>query len=284
MEIYQLRQFLAVVEMRSFTRAALRIGVSQPALSTGISKLEEALGVLLFTRDRRSVALTAQGHRFAVRARQILDACSQAKSEARLNDTGAQARIAILSSLPTQKITALAKACVRAFPEINFDFREAISSDGFELLEKGKVDFAIAAASTENDDDFQKSLFEESYMLACAVDHPFSQRSAIRLNDIHDEKFVLRTSCEARRATQDILSSQSIRPRLVARTSQDDRALELVAAGIGVALMPALFAAPGVIRVPISDYQMNRRIVVRRRPDSDEKIFQFLARTNLEHL
>jgi DNA-binding transcriptional LysR family regulator len=288
MEIYQLRQFLAVVEMRSFTRAATHVGVSQPALSAGISKLEEELGVTLVNRDRRAISLTPHGQRFATRARQILDACSLARTEARPSDAREQVRLGVLSSLPMHKIIALARACLRAFPEVTFEFREETSADLYDLLEKGKIDFAIAAARSGTDDDDQSQLFQESYMLACHVDHPFAHRDVISLGDVHEENFVLRTTCEARRATQETLAARGIRPRVVARTAQDDRALSLVAAGIGLALMPALFVSPGVMRVPIADYEMTRRIVVRRQAKQPaaaaESLFRFLSRIDLRCL
>ena len=287
MELYQIRQFLAVADMRSFTRAATHIGVSQPALSAGMSKLEDELGVTLLVRDRRGVSLTIQGRQFSARARQILDACSVAKTEVRLNDTREQIRLGVLSSLPMQKVTTLAKACLKAFPDISFEFREENNSDLYDLLEKTKIDFAIAASKSCIDDSQQAALFEEAYMLACHIDHPFARRDSILLGDIHEEDFVLRTTCEARRATQDILNARGIRPRVVARTAQDDRALSLVAAGVGIALMPALFACPGVMRVPISDYDLSRKIVIRRqvaqRSEADE-VFRFLGRIELQHL
>lgn len=128
---------------------------------------------------------------------------------------------------------------------------------------------------------------EEPYMLACHVDHPLARRGAISLSDIDGENFVLRTSCEARSATQDIMIERGIRTKVTARTAQDDRAFNLVAAGIGVALMPALFSGVGVARVPISDLPITRTLVVRmkRTPTkSAERIFHFLKEKDVHYL
>ncbi|MGY3618343.1 LysR family transcriptional regulator [Bradyrhizobium sp. USDA 10063] len=287
MEIYQFRQLLAVAETNSFTRAAERLNVSQPALSAGISKLEEELGVVLVHRDRRAVHLTKHGQRLAVRARQVLEVCSNARAEMRENDRLETIALGVMPSLPIAKISAIAKACVSAFPEISFDFREGHSAELHEMLGKGKLDLAFASSLTEEDGPLQARLLDEPYMLACHIDHPLARCGAISLSDIDGENFVLRTSCEARRATQDIMTERGIRTKVVARTAQDDRAFNLVAAGIGLALMPALFSGAGVARVPISDFSVSRTLVVRMNPKSKgaaEAVFNFLKEKDVRYL
>jgi DNA-binding transcriptional LysR family regulator len=287
MEIYQFRQLLAVAETSSFTRAAERLNVSQPALSAGISKLEEELGVTLVHRDRRAVHLTKHGQRLAVRAKQVLDVCSTARAEMRANDTLETIALGVMPSLPIEKISSIAKACVSAFPEVSFDFREGNSAELHEMLGKEKLDLAFASSLTEEDDPLQARLMDEPYMLACHADHPLARCGSISLSDIDGENFVLRTSCEARRATQDIMIERGIRTKVVARTAQDDRAFNLVAAGIGVALMPALFSGANVARIPISDFTVSRTLVVRmqRKPKkSTEAIFNFLREKDVRYL
>lgn len=83
MEIYQFRQLIAIAEARSFRRAATRLGLTQPALSAGIRKLENELGVRLFDRASDGVKLTAYGKVVAARARQILETCTQVYGEIR---------------------------------------------------------------------------------------------------------------------------------------------------------------------------------------------------------
>ena len=289
MEIYQLRQFLAVAETRSFTRAAEQLGVSQPALSTGISKLEKELGVSLLLRDRRASTLTNYGLSFVGRARQILDMCSASKAEMRTNDTRKAIRLGVMPSLPIQTVSAISKACITTFPDSLFYFREGQSAELHELIEKGKLDLALVSSSTSVDDHQQVPLIDEPYLIACHVDHPFARFKSIKLTDLNDQNFILRTSCEARRATQDILSSRGIRIRIVASTAQDDRALHLVGAGIGIALMPASFIARGVVRIPVSDYNIVRTLIVRMnnqskvRPDV-QNIFEFLRQTKIRYL
>jgi DNA-binding transcriptional LysR family regulator len=287
MDIYQFRQLLAVAETNSFTRAAERLNVSQPALSAGISKLEDELGVILVHRDRRAIHLTNHGQRLATRARQVLEVCSAARAEMRANDALDTIALGVMPSLPIAKVSAIAKACVAAFPEVVFDFREGHSAELHEMLDRDKLDLAFTSSLIDQDDPLQARLMEEPYMLACHIDHPLARRGSISLSDIDGENFVLRTSCEARRATQEIMSERGIRTKVIARTAQDDRAFNLVAAGIGVALMPALFSGAGVARVAISDLPITRSLVVRmkRKPKkSAEAIFRFLKEKDVRYL
>src|SRR5262245_18346443 len=133
MEIYRFRQLLAVAETKSFARDAERLNVSQPALSAGISKLEDELGVILVHRDRRAVHLTKHGQRLAMRAKQVLDVCSTARAEMRANDTPETIAEGLMPSLPIEKISSIAKACVSAFPDVSFDFREGNSAELHEM-------------------------------------------------------------------------------------------------------------------------------------------------------
>jgi DNA-binding transcriptional LysR family regulator len=81
MELYQIRHFAAVAETGSFTKAAVRAAVSQPALSASIAKLEEELGVKLFHRSPKSVTLTPAGRRFQMTAQEVLGSCNKVKAE-----------------------------------------------------------------------------------------------------------------------------------------------------------------------------------------------------------
>jgi DNA-binding transcriptional LysR family regulator len=114
------------------------------------------------------------------------------------------------------------------------------------------------------------ALFTEPYVLAVNQNHRFAKLRSIKLDDLQGEPFILRTSCETFQDTTALLIARGIRTRLVYRTDQDDRALGLVAAGIGLALMPALYKAAGVVNVHISDFKTKRTIGLRWLPQVQE--------------
>src|ERR1700739_1615661 len=101
MELYQIRHFAAVAETGSFTKAAIRAAVTQPALSTSIAKLEDELGVKLFNRSPKSVTLTPAGERFQATADEILDACNKVKAELQATAVDKPLRIGVLRTLPS---------------------------------------------------------------------------------------------------------------------------------------------------------------------------------------
>src|SRR5215471_17152727 len=98
MELEQLRQFMKVAEFGNFTRAAEAVGLSQPALSRSIGRLEEELGQPVFERQTRQVTLTDAGKSLHARAQQIVSLAEDAKSE--ISDDGQTGRIRV-GAIPT---------------------------------------------------------------------------------------------------------------------------------------------------------------------------------------
>ena len=121
-------------------------------------------------------------------------------------------------------------------------------------------------------------LFKEPYVLAVSLDHRFAKLKSITLKDLNNEPFIVRTSCETFQNTTKVLLERGIRARLVYRTEHDDRALALVGAGVGVALVPALDDGPGVAKVRIPDFDATRTIGLRwQSTNRDERVDFFVA-------
>ena len=117
MELYQIRHFAAVAETGSFTKAAIRAAVSQPALSVSIAKLEEELSVRLFHRSPKSVTLTPAGRQFQRTAQEVLRACNKVKAELRASVADRPLRIGVLRTLPSAHVARLIEALQRELPD-----------------------------------------------------------------------------------------------------------------------------------------------------------------------
>lgn len=260
-ELYQLRYFLAVVETGSFTKAAQRMRVSQPTLSVGIQKLEGALSVELFERSSRRVFLTPAGARFSERARAILSEVQRAEADVAEAPDKAVLHLAVLSTIPTATFASLLRDFLRAHPEVVVELFEGTEREVKARLEGKRVDAALTLARPDLEASVTP-LYEEGYSLAIAAHHPLSGRDAIHVTELADEPTIVRTRCEALPETSRFFTAHGVRPKLVYRTEQDERALAMVGAGLGITVMPDQYRAAGVARLPLVGFSARRRIAL----------------------
>jgi DNA-binding transcriptional LysR family regulator len=270
MELYQIRQFVAVAETGSFTKGASRAGVSQPAISAAVAKLEGEMGQKLLDRRQGSVVPTAAGSRLLDAAKDILLACNTIKSTLRAASAPQTLRVGVLRTLPTVHVVGILQAFRQAHPDIQIELYEGPREELEQRIVQKKLDVGLTSLDDAAASKTSVALFTEPYVLAVNQNHRFAKLTSITLDDLQNEPFILRTSCETFQDTTALLLARGIRTRLVYRTDQDDRALGLVAAGLGVALMPALYKAAGVVNVSISDFNTKRTIGMRWQPQACE--------------
>src|SRR4051812_22056237 len=142
---YMLRYFLAVAEAGNFSRAAKRVGVTQPSLSAGVAKLEGQLGVRLFDRDKHSVALTPAGSRFLVRARRIAAEYELAIQDVQHAPEPRVLRVGVLVTIPTAVLeTVVARHRGNSANEV-LEILEGTERDLTERLDRGRLDIALTA-------------------------------------------------------------------------------------------------------------------------------------------
>ena len=277
MELYQIRHFAAVAETGSFTKAAVRAAVSQPALSVSIAKLEEELGVGLFHRSPKSVALTPAGRRFHTTAQEVLRACNKVKAELRASVADRPLRIGVLRTLPSAHLARLFGSLQRELPETRIELVDGTREELHAQLIGRKLLACISAEGESEPGQRSVELLREDYGLVASVNHRFANYESIELSDLNGERFIVRTHCEAFDSTRKLLAQRGIRSQVVCRTDQDDRALALVGAGLGVALMPAIFDAPNVKKVPIRDFDAKRVISLHWNEDvADDRLGQLV--------
>jgi DNA-binding transcriptional LysR family regulator len=263
MELYQLRHFCAVSETGSFTRAALRVGVSQPALSASVAKLEDEFGLRLLHRAPGLVTPTAAGRRLLSTAQQVLDTCDRAKSEIISTSHATPLKIGVLRTLPTLHLSRLIFALKRAMPGTTIELCDGTQDELQEKLVKRKVAACISVAGSPGSEQQSAELLREGYSLVVGLQHPFARMESIGIAELQDEPLIVRTHCEAFASVMKLLKDHGVKTHVVFKTDQDDRALSLVAAGLGLALMPTLFHASDVRRVRVRELSFERVIELR---------------------
>ncbi|WP_176594162.1 LysR family transcriptional regulator [Sphingobium sp. EM0848] len=256
---YLLRYFLAVVDQGNFSRAASHCNVSQPTLSVGIAKLERTLGIQLFVRSNQRVELTAGGTRFLTHARRIEREFHLATQMMSVTEALPSLRLGILSSIPGDII---ATSIARTRPERQHRF-ELLFGTERELtghLAKGRIDIALTLVGRGGERFLEQAICTEGYALAMATDHPLAANAEIGASRLANEVMIVRRHCEALSDTSRFFTERGVRPHFALRSTNDERVLQMVGAGLGITVMPQCYRADGVARPRLTGFDLTRTL------------------------
>ena len=253
-----LRQFLAVVDTGSFTRAAGRINVAQPTLSAGIAELERQLGTRLFIREKRRIRLTEAANRLLPHARSI-------EREFRMAETSAAdlpiplrpIRLGVLESFPTDR---LERAIARYQGEEPVELIEGSERELQVGIANGGIDLALSIVRPQENRFAAYALFEDGYRLALSDRHPLADRIELDPDAVAGERMIARRSCELLGETSRFFTERGIRPPFSLRSANDDRVMAMVAAGLGITVAPESLGRPGVSMPRLAGFDYARTI------------------------
>lgn len=273
MNLTLIRYFMAVVETGSFTRGAERANVTQPTLSAGIKRLEEALDVTLFERGR-GAQLTPAGARFLPRARLLLQEWTAARRELRESRPAPlRLRLGYIPNLPQQRLTGLLGSFLAAHPDVTMETLEAPAATLARRLQLGRIDAAILFLDQE-DSGTAMPLFRQRYQLAVPVQHPLAHRSYARVLDLQDQPFVIRPQAEIMPAAERLFAALHVRPRIIGRAESDTGLLALVQAGLGIAILPHWLSSEGIAMLSLQELRDTHRIGLMWRDDNAPAVMQ----------
>ena len=241
MELRHLRYFATLAETLNFARAAARLSISQPPLSRQIRDLEERLGVKLFDRDTRGVRLTPAGAALLPFARRLLldaDAFAEGACHVARGDVGA-VRVGFISIVAYSVLPRVLPGFRRAHPGIRLHLREATSDVQVAALHAGELDVAIVLAPLSEPGLQMTPLLAEPLIAALPARRRWPRRIALRV--LEQEPFVLFPR-EAGVPLHDLIvgacRAAGYVPRVEQEAIQMATIVSLVAAGMGVALVP----------------------------------------------
>ena len=256
-----LRQFIAVAEELNFRRAAERLHMAQPPMSQAILRLEEALGYPVFERTNRKVALTPAGGTFLVTARQVLASLEEGVAATRRVAQGIEGhlRLSFIHITPYAHVLDALRAFRAASPAVQFTLREASTQQQVEWLEKNEIDIALLRAPGRSTPGLRfERLSGEDIVIALPLDHRCAGQAMVDLADLAGDDFVA-SPRDLGQGFHDQLASLCLHAGFVPRVVQQARRLQtvlgLVAAGFGVALLPASLGAcapAGVVMLPLA--------------------------------
>ncbi|HZG03802.1 MAG TPA: LysR family transcriptional regulator [Streptomyces sp.] len=260
MDLQQMRYVLAVAETASFTRAAERCHVVQSALSHQVARLERELGARLFERTSRRVRLTTAGEAFLPAARQALEAAERARAEVAAA-TGEIRGGLTVGSIPTVAAVDL-PAVLRDYrlrhPQVRIRLRTGSSEQLVEQVRDGRLDAAFLGVPPgfRPQGVRDRELAHGRHVAVVAPDHPLATEHQVDLRRLADEVFVDFAEGSAARAQSDrAFAAAGLRREVAFEVSGVELMVRMVRHGLGIALLPATFAAGlhGLRRVPITD-------------------------------
>lgn len=242
MDLRQLEYFRVAGKLEHVTRAAEQLGMTQPALSRALARLERELGVALFHHVGRSVRLTRYGERFLRRVERGLLEIDEGRRE--LADmTGAEKgtiALGFLRTLVAEYVPQLVRRYRREHPDVRFTFRQ---DNGVALereLAAGELDLCFMPVPLDDARFAWTHVTDQDLVLIVPSDHRFAARDAIRLRDIGDEPFIAFKAGHAmRRVIDDLCAAGGFTPRIVFEGEESSSVRGFVAAGLGVAVVPA---------------------------------------------
>jgi DNA-binding transcriptional LysR family regulator len=251
-QLHQLRYMVCVAEERRFTRAAARLHVAQPSISSAVAALESELGAPLFHRSRSEVTLTGAGEVFLPWARQVLADC-EAGSAAVRDLMGLRRGRLVLGATPslTTNLLPPVLACFHNdHPAVELTVHEAGSQELIDRLGNGEMDMAVVILPVDRPWVESRSLMEEELVLAVDPGHPLAARRSIRVPELEKVPLVMfKDGYDLREATLLACRQAGFTPTMAMQGLEMDGALALVGAGVAAAVVPeSVVASPGPLR------------------------------------
>lgn len=268
----QLRAFVALAELRNFTRAAAACHLSQSAFSSLIRALEDELGVRLFDRSTRHVDLTVEGREFAPSAQRLLTEVDATLG--RLRDRATHLRghasLALLPSLAAGWLPTVLAGYRAQFPGIEVDVFDILSEPCIERVRSGQADFAIAATRADTPELRADPFHTDGFHLVVPTAHPLLKLPDVRPRDLLPYEFVhLSRNTSVRQYLE--AATLPLQMRTVMEVDQLATVMGMVRAGVGISVVPELtlfhFQQAGIATRPLRWPHLRRAIYLVRRRD-----------------
>ena len=254
MKLHFLRYFVVLAEELHFGRAASKLAITQPPLSSAIKSLEEELEVQLLIRDSKHVELTQAGEAFLEEARQILEQVARASNVAKIVARGMRGRleIGVTGSLVYREVPDIVRQFNAEMPDVDVVLREMSSADQVNELLRGQIHAGFVNASTVPPKLASLPMGEDEFVICLPEDHSNAQCDSLELKQLAHERFVM-FSRDVAPANYDnviaIFSRAGIHPKIAHAARQWLTIVAMVANGLGASVVPSTLARSRVYGV-----------------------------------
>ena len=268
MEFHQLRYFVAVADEGSFSRAAAKVRVAQPSLSQQIRKLEAEVGQPLFDRLPRSVVLTEAGRCLLEYARQILASVGDARRciDEFQGEIAGRVAVGAIPTIAPYVLPELVITFQEHYPQVTLEIVEDVTDGITRRIEAGELDVALASTCQQSPSLRREHLAKEPLLALLPEGHPLAKNNVLEFDDLKAQRFLLlhEMHCLSQQV-HSLLDSRRLRPEIALAGSQLSTIANMVAAGIGVSIVPQMMVrhhgTPGCITVafapPVPERELN---------------------------
>jgi DNA-binding transcriptional LysR family regulator len=271
-----IQAFVTVADLGGFGRAARELHLTQTALTRRVQKLEAFLGLKLLNRTTRRVELSAVGREFLPQARAMIQEMTAAVE--RLRDLSQQATgrlvLACIPSMTTHVLPSLIRRYASAYPEIRISLLDGSSLEVRHAVLDGRADLGIALHADAHPDLQQQALFADPLVFICRSPHPLEHAPSARWEQMAQTELIGVSNFTATRIVMDYqLARRGIRLKSLYDVQHHATAINLVAAGVGAAILPASTFEegdrPGVRKIALTHPVVRRRVVTLQRRGED---------------
>ncbi|MDR5779693.1 LysR substrate-binding domain-containing protein [Caballeronia sp. LZ065] len=271
----QLRVFIEVSRLRSFSRAGDEIGLTQSAVSRCVRELEGEIGFKLIDRTTREVQLTDVGLNLVGTVSRLLADLDEALREVR--DLGEQRRgrviVAASPTIACRLMPRVVAACLQQFPLISLGLRDDVQSDVLRKVKSGEVDFGVVIGPFASDDLYGEAVMTDSFCLVARRDHPLGRHDAVPWEQLAGERLVMLDHASGSRPLIDaVMREHGVDAQVVQELGHPATVFGLVEAGVGVSVLPWLAlplpAESSLVALPLEPRAERTVELVRRRDRS----------------
>ena len=249
MNLRALQYFVKLADLRHFSKAADACFVSQPTLSTQIKKLEEELGVQLVERSPKNIMLTPVGEEIADRARLVLSDIDQIRALARRSGNPAEGsvRLGLFPTLAPYLLPHVVPQIREAYPNLRLQLSEEKTETILTMLRQGELDAGLLALPIHDEGLEMKILFEEPFVVAAPAEHPLAKKPQISMKDLDGTELLLLEEGHClREHALEVCALAGAHERVDFHATSMETLRQMVAASVGVTLMPLLSVKPPI--------------------------------------
>ncbi|MEE4293491.1 MAG: LysR substrate-binding domain-containing protein [Xanthomonadales bacterium] len=251
MNLRALQYFVKLADLRHFSKAADACFVSQPTLSTQIRKLEEELGVQLVERAPKNILLTPVGEEIAERARLVLSDVDQIRAVARRSGDPASGilRLGLFPTLAPYLLPHVVPGMRRAYPKLTLQLSEEKTETIITMLRQGELDAGLLALPISDEGLEITPLFDEPFVVAVPENHVLAEQDEICLSDLENAELLLLEEGHClREHALEVCALSGARERVDFHATSMETLRQMVAAEVGVTLMPILAVKPPIAK------------------------------------